>query len=255
MEEWKRILIKDEITKYEISNLGRCRHTEKLTWKTRGLLKQKVNKKTGYCQYTIVHKGINYYEYVHRLVAKYFVKGDQSLEVNHKDGVKQNNEASNLEWVTKQENMIHCFQNGLSSVSKPIKQFDLKGVLIRGFKSASEAERLLGLKARSISSCLNNEYNTTGGYQWRFAEDTRQVFDIAATAKKHNIGVVQLTLNGKYVDQFEKISDAYKAIGKTDNGVISQVCKGRRKQYFGYRWMYLDDYKEAVDEEIVYSHS
>jgi hypothetical protein len=41
---------------------------------------------------------------VHRLVAKLFVPGDHSLTVNHKDMVKTNCEASNLEWVTLSEN-------------------------------------------------------------------------------------------------------------------------------------------------------
>lgn len=41
---------------------------------------------------------------VHRLVAQAFVSGDQSLTVNHIDMDKQNNNASNLEWVTFSEN-------------------------------------------------------------------------------------------------------------------------------------------------------
>lgn len=51
---------------------------------------------------------------VHRLVAAAFIgplgAGD---EVNHKDGNKRNNRASNLEIVTRQENIDHAVNTGL----------------------------------------------------------------------------------------------------------------------------------------------
>lgn len=43
---------------------------------------------------------------VHRIIAKMFVSGDNSLEVNHIDMNKENTRADNLEWITKRENHI-----------------------------------------------------------------------------------------------------------------------------------------------------
>jgi hypothetical protein len=43
---------------------------------------------------------------VHRIVAKYFMH-DSSLEVNHKDGDKKNNNIKNLEYVTRSQNIRH----------------------------------------------------------------------------------------------------------------------------------------------------
>lgn len=46
--------------------------------------------------------------YIHRLVAEAFVPNPLGLKcVNHLDGNKHNNQASNLEWVTHQQNHLH----------------------------------------------------------------------------------------------------------------------------------------------------
>lgn len=52
--------------------------------------------------------------YIHSLVAEAFMsQPDPDLVINHIDGNKWNNAASNLEWVTYSENNQHAYDNGL----------------------------------------------------------------------------------------------------------------------------------------------
>lgn len=54
---------------------------------------------------------------VHLLVAKAFIP-QNAPEVNHKDGIKANCAASNLEWVTRQGNQRHAVVAGLNTQAR-----------------------------------------------------------------------------------------------------------------------------------------
>lgn len=73
-----------------------------------GKLKALYTNRVGYKQVTLYKDGFAKLFMVHRLVAKAFVLNpNRKPHVNHKDGNKGNNAASNLEWCTRQENMRH----------------------------------------------------------------------------------------------------------------------------------------------------
>ena len=75
-----------------------------------------TNNPDGYPTVTLRVLNVKQTPTVHRLVAKTFIANPYNLpEVNHKDGVKTNNFASNLEWSTGSDNVKHAYALDLVS--------------------------------------------------------------------------------------------------------------------------------------------
>ena len=113
-EIWKSTYVRSD---YEVSNLGRVRRVKRGPAHKRvfaepySYIKHRLCR-NGYCRIKVDRK-----EYgMHRLVAIAFIPNIHNKpDVNHIDGNKQNNNVSNLEWVTKKENMLHAVLNNLAS--------------------------------------------------------------------------------------------------------------------------------------------
>ena len=110
----------------EVSSTGLIRNK-------RGLIRKTTVGKNGYER--VGFHGGQETVFVHRLVARAFCEGyADSLEVNHKDGDKLNNAAENLEWVTRSENSIHAFKNGLRVAARAnlvVPEEDIPSIIAR----------------------------------------------------------------------------------------------------------------------------
>ncbi|AIW03580.1 HNH endonuclease [Bacillus phage Moonbeam] len=148
MEEmWKPLKdIVENGDNYEISNLGKVRNI-----KTGRLLSLKSGR-TGYVSVMLSLKAKNKTYRVHRLVTLAFLPNPTSkTQVNHKDGVKDNNVLSNLEWATPLENIQHASETGLRDGTKGSGNYqakltedqvvDIKQRLMAGETIVSLAER------------------------------------------------------------------------------------------------------------------
>jgi hypothetical protein len=139
-------------------------------------------KNNGYVQVKLFKNGERKYFNVHRLVAKCFIPNTENKkEVNHKDGNKQNNHASNLEWVTSRENQLHAFKLGLqkaprgkdSNCSIPINQYTKDGIFVRQWESINTVKREMGFNSFGIIGCckMRKKYKTAYGFKWEYAKE------------------------------------------------------------------------------------
>lgn len=113
-EVWKLV---EDLPRYEISNKGRLRN------KISGRVLKTHISKLGYEQTNVTYLGVRKFIAIHRLVAKAFIDNPHDKpEVNHVDEGKSNNHVTNLEWVTRKENLNHgtWIARKIETRSKPI---------------------------------------------------------------------------------------------------------------------------------------
>lgn len=162
MEEWKDVYGFDG---YQVSSLGRVRTYNKITisnlhgerhWKDR-ILKQKISKKDNCSRVELWKNGKHFTVLVHRLVAKAFlgIPTNEDMNVNHKDGNRQNNTVENLEWLSRADNIRHGFVNGFYHSQKPCVLVDKNSKEI-AFRSLSEASNYLNRSNGYVSNCVKN---------------------------------------------------------------------------------------------------
>ena len=109
MEIWKDI---PGISDYAVSNLGRVKRTTDQSNTYAGRIKSQVASTSGYPTVKIRRKRF----FVHVLVMRAFCGiPPKGYETNHKDGNKTNPTLSNLEYVTRQQNVQHAYDIGLIS--------------------------------------------------------------------------------------------------------------------------------------------
>lgn len=111
-ENWLWIINFEEL--YQVSDQGRVRSFNKN--KNGKIMWHNKNQK-GYNIVELRKNGKRYCRQVHRLVMETF-KGESELQVNHKDGNKDNNSLENLEYLTAKENVHHAWKTGLCKVKK-----------------------------------------------------------------------------------------------------------------------------------------
>jgi hypothetical protein len=120
IDEWRPVASLDNY--YEVSIDGRVRRCIGGAGAQLSIRKQHPNK-SGYMTVKACVHGIAKTQMVHRLVAAAFL-GEPPFagaEVNHKDGKKWNNHASNLEWCSSSQNHSHAIRIGLKE-KPPVKR-------------------------------------------------------------------------------------------------------------------------------------
>ena len=170
MEIWKDIPNYEGL--YQVSNLGDIKSL--YNYRKYSILTPRL--KRGYYTVGLRKNGIRKWHLVHRLVASAFIMNPDNLpQVNHKNEIKTDNRAENLEWCSVSYNNNYGTRQERVSKSnklcKPVLKFDLKGNFIKKYHSMSEAARQNGVKSTSsIMECCKGKISQTKGFVYKYEE-------------------------------------------------------------------------------------
>lgn len=175
MEIWKDI--KGYEGKYQISTLGTVKSL--LTNKE----KKSYANPQGYLKVQLRggKRGIYKNYFVHRIVAETFiVNTEKKKTVNHKNGIKDDNNVLNLEWCTQSENNYHKYRELNLKVtwtrkgadhpaSRTVYMIDNAGTIVKIFGGLKEAGREMECCRVAISRAIKQEGKQYLGYNWKYA--------------------------------------------------------------------------------------
>jgi len=122
----------------------------------------------GYLQVKIYKNGKGLTKKIHRIVAEaYLPNPENKPQINHIDGIKINNQLSNLEWISCTDNMIHSWKIGLRNHCRKVAS---KIVIDMGtgifYDSAKDLSKLLNMRYQTLIHYLNNPEKNKTNYRY-----------------------------------------------------------------------------------------
>lgn len=261
-EEWKDVVGYEGI--YKVSNLGRVLSIHRINrGRTFGnkIRSPMVDRRNRYTM-MLSKNGKTKVVVLARMVAEAFVKNENPsiyTEVNHLDEDPSNNRADNLEWCTHKYNCNYGtrIQRIKEKQNIPVLQYTLDGKFVAEYASMHIAAEAINADAGHIcDSCLGNR-SYAYGYFWRYKDDV--MYEDAKKRLKKKIeyskksradkftaralNVVQLDMNGNYIQTFQSTRLAAEAVGSHRPTIIN-CCNGKVQHVKGYKFVYERDYTE-----------
>tara|TARA_R110000868_G_C10769793_1_gene754628 strand:+ start:76 stop:621 length:546 start_codon:yes stop_codon:yes gene_type:complete len=164
MEIWKPI---EDAPGYEVSSFGNVRSVDRVkllpnrygSYNERRFKGKPIASHAFPNGYVGVLLGRGKCKLVHRLVAAAFIEGNTQLQVNHKNGKRDDNRVENLEWVSCSDNHRHSYASLNRKAHVWTNQVEVDGQV---FQSQNAAARHLGVHGASVASALIHGHKVRG---------------------------------------------------------------------------------------------
>ena len=208
----------------------------------------KVRTYRGYLKVSLLINGKTKLVSVHRLVAEAFIANPKKLPVvNHKNEIKHDNRAINLEWCTTKYNINYGTGRSRSAMKKietygkPILQYRKNGELVMKYQSVTVAERQTGYHFWGIWQACKGKSMTYKGFVWRYEGVPFDKYPIKRDYKNQKKSkcrkILQYSKEGELVRVFEDgVRDLKKVYNKTS--AIYNCLNGSKLTSYGYIWRY-----------------
>jgi len=136
---------------------------------------------------------------------------------------------SDIDW-------LKCHEFACNSFVKTVSELWNNGI-----KNTKRIAEIIKLSKPTIIKYLKQGV-TLGICNYTIETSIKEGYELR---KKYNKSIVQLTISGKYIREFESAKEVNKQIG-IQNVNICKCCKGERKTAGGFKWMYKSDYEEMI---------
>lgn len=182
---------------------------------------------------------------IHRLLALAFL-GEPTQEqriVNHKDGIKSNNTADNIEWATHSWNIDHAYRHDLRDDNRPVLVKDIRTGSVVRYHALTESARFIGASAAAVCKYLKRRSKKPikSFFQVKYEDDPTPWPDVNFDDNGFSKDACALHIESKKIIIAESIGALSKLLGIGPSTISWAIRTNRQIPVKGYLFKLMED--------------
>lgn len=232
---------------YQVSNLGRVKSLDRINANgamAHGKLMSPQDNKHGYLYVDLCKNGKLKREYIHRLVGMTFIPNTNNLpQINHKNEIKSDNRAENLEWCDNRYNNNYGtarirarYTMIMNGNNRAIDVYSVDGKFIKTYECAYDMEKD-GISRRNVYLICDGRCLSYHGLAFRYhGEEYKEREKINLN---HSNPIYKYNADNELVEVYPSVTKAEKANGLNRNYIYSASYRHTRVvEVNGYKFSY-----------------
>ena len=145
-------------------------------------------------------------------------------------------------------------QNKNLSKKRAILKLDFDGNVLQRYSSLTDAAADNDCSVENIYRACNNYYHSACGFIWEYEDNmqniTQRIIDIAQHTDPRGLTVKQYSLTGEYLNTYDSLSTAAKAVGG-EKGAISKAVN----KYSSAGFLWVTPENESLISQLVQNYA